>query len=44
MLCIRIQETLCPIPCDLNKVTILLFPFPQAQDFSTQTQFFRRDE
>lgn len=28
MLCIGIQETLCPIPHDLNKVTILLFPLP----------------
>lgn len=44
MLCRGIQEALCPIPCDLNEVRILLFPFPLAQDFSTQTQFFRRDE
>lgn len=28
MLCVGMQETLCPIPHDLNKVTILLFPFP----------------
>lgn len=37
MLCRGIQETLCPIARDLNEVMILLFPFPPAQDFSTQT-------
>lgn len=33
----RDPGNLCPIAHDLNEVMILLFPFPPAQDFSTQT-------